>query len=526
MKKMILVLMLFTTLSKVLGFLREIILAYVYGASNISDAYLISQTIPITILSFVATGIATSYIPMYSNIKKDKSIELADQFTNNIINFIFIICTVIMIIVLLFTTPLVKLFASGFDDKTLKMAVLFTKVSVVGIYFSGLTYVFSSYMSIKKIFIAPALMGIPFNFFIIVSIFMSNKVNIIILPIGSVIAAVFQVLMLIPFLKKCGYKYSFVFNRKDEYLKKMIHLSIPVIIGVSVNQINVLVDRTIASLVTVGGISALSYGDRLIQFVNDILIQSLVTVIYPTMANMAAESNITALKKSVSKAISGINLLVVPITIGIMIFAEPLVRLVFGRGAFDSQAISKTSTAMFFYSIGIVGFGLREILARVFYSMQDTRTPMINAVIALVTNIILSITLSKFLGIGGLALANSISAICCMLLLFISFRKKVGPFGIKEIIVSLGKILCASLVMGMIVKFIYKLLLNSISGNLSLIVSIGTGALVYFAIIYFMKIDEVDDIVSTFKIARLRKTSCKAPEVFQKGHERIEKIIK
>ncbi len=526
MKKMILVLMLFTTLSKVLGFLREIILAYVYGASNISDAYLISQTIPITILSFVATGIATSYIPMYSNIKKDKSIELAEQFTNNIINLIFIICVVIMLIVLLFTTPLVKLFAAGFEGKTLRMAVLFTKISVVGICFSGVTYVFSSYLSIKNNFIAPILMGIPFNFFIITSIFMSNKINMIILPVGSVIAAVFQVLILIPFLKKHGYKYSLVLNRKDEYLKKMIYLSIPVILGVSVNQINVLVDRTIASLVTIGGISALSYGNRLIQFVNDILIESLVTVIYPTMANMAAESNITGLKKSVSQAINGINLLVVPITIGIIIFAEPLVKLVFGRGAFDSQAISKTSSVMLFYSIGIVGFGLREILSRVFYSMQDTKTPMINAVIALVINIILSITLSKFLGIGGLALATSISAICCTLLLFISLRKKIGPFDIKEITVSLGKILCASLVMGLIVKFIYKLLLNSISGNLSLIVSIGIGALVYFVIIYFMKIDEVDDIVNAFKMARSRQTSCKTPEVFQKDHKRIEKIIK
>jgi putative peptidoglycan lipid II flippase len=217
------------------------------------------------------------------------------------------------------------------------------------------------------------------------------------------------------------------------------------------------------------------------------------------ISKMAAENNVKGLKKTLSEAISSINLLVLPATLGAMIFAEPVVRLLFGRGAFDANAISMTSYALFFYSIGMIGFGLREVLSRAFYSMQDTKTPMMNAAIAMVMNIILNIILSKFLGIGGLALATSISAIFCTALLFVSLRKKIGSFGMKSITISFIKILCASLVMGVIAKITYNTLLNSISANLSLIISIVIGALVYFVIIYFIKIEEVDNMVNALK---------------------------
>ncbi|HHX60054.1 MAG TPA: murein biosynthesis integral membrane protein MurJ, partial [Epulopiscium sp.] len=150
------------------------------------------------------------------------------------------------------------------------------------------------------------------------------------------------------------------------------------------------------------------------------------------------------------------------------------------------------------------GFGLTEVLSRAFYSLQDTKTPAINAAIAVVMNIILNIILSKYMGIGGLALATSISAIFCTVLLFISLRKKIGAFGIKDITISFVKIVGASLVMGVIAKLSFNALVGSIGQNLSLVVSIGIGAMVYFVMIYFMRIEEVDVLVEMLR-ERLRK---------------------
>lgn len=499
MKKTTFILMIITVVSKVFGFGRDITLSYYYGTSNISDAYLISTTIPMVIFSFIGTGITTGYIPLYSKIERMYGEEEGNRYTNNLINLLIILCTIIIILGFLFTNQIVKLFASGFKEETLALAVQFTKISLLGIYFTGLRYIFSGFLQIKENYKIPALIGFPMNLLIILSVILSSRINILILSIGSVIATASQLLLLIPFIYKKGYKYKLVLDIKDKHIKKMIHIAIPVIIGVSVNQINVLVDRTIASGISVGGISALNYANRLNSFVQGLFVSTIVTVIYPVISKMVAENNISGLKKSISEAISSINLLVIPATIGAMIFTEPIVILLFGRGAFDSQAISMTSYALFFYSLGMIGFGLREVLSRAFYSLQDTKTPMINASIAVLINIVLNIVLSKHLGIGGLALATSISAIICTILLFISLRIKIGPFGLKDTLKSFIKIICASLLMGMLAKFFYNIFLNNVSSNLSLIFSICIGVISYFVIIYFMKIKEVKFIINAIK---------------------------
>ncbi|MEV5029139.1 murein biosynthesis integral membrane protein MurJ [Paenibacillus sp. LPE1-1-1.1] len=499
MKKAMLILMLLTILTKVLGFTREIILSYFYGASGVSDAYLISLTIPGTIFEFIAIGIATSYIPIYTKIASQKNVESADRFTNNLLNFIFIICSIIILIVFLFTTPIVKMFASGFTKETLTLAVLFTRIGITSIYFSGLIFVFNGYLQMKKKFIIPAVMGIPVSLIIMLSIFLSTKYDIVIISIGSALAMGIQLLIIIPFVIKTGYRYSFIFDWKDEHIRNMIFLSIPVIIGVSINQINILVDRTIASQIAVGGISTISYASRLNDFIQGVFVMTFTTVMYPKISKMAVEGNIKEFKKSLSEAINGINILVIPASIGAMVFAQPVVNLLYGRGAFDSQAISMTSNALFFYSIGMIGIGLREILSRAFFSLRDTKTPMINAAIAVVMNIVLNFIFSRYLGIGGLALATSISAIFCSILLFWSLKKKIGPLATKGITSTFIKILCASLLMGVIAKLSYNTLINYTSSNLSLITSVCLGLVVYFVIVCYLKIENVDNLINALK---------------------------
>ena len=499
MKKTAILLMIITVISKILGFVREITLSYFYGASNTTDAYLISQTIPIVIFAFIGTGISTGYVPLYSKLEEKHGEKEGIRYTNNLINVLLIICTCIVILGILFTGQIVKLFASGFEHDTLVLAVRFTRISLVGIYFTGLIHILGSFLRIKGNYSIPALVGLPFNLVIILFIFLSSKSDVWVLAVGSLIAIAFQFGLLIPFAYKEGYRYKFEIDFRDEYIIKMITIALPVIIGVSVNEINVIVDRTLASSIAVGGISALNYSRRLNAFVQGLFVTTIATAMYPMISKMAAESNFDGLKKSVSEAINLINLFVIPATVGAMIFAEPVVRLLFGRGAFDPEAISMTSIALFFYSIGMVGFGLREVLSRAFYSMQDTKTPMINAAIAMGMNIILNIILSKYMGIGGLALATSISAIFCTGLLFVSLRKKIGPFGMKNTTISFIKILVSSLGMGVAAYLAYNVLLSYISGNLSLIISICIGAVVYFVFVYFMKIEEVDTLVDAVK---------------------------
>ena len=174
-----------------------------------------------------------------------------------------------------------------------------------------------------------------------------------------------------------------------------------------------------------------------------------------------------------------------------MIFSKEIISLIFERGAFDSRAISLTSSTLFFYSIGLVGTGLREVLSRAFFALQDTKTPTINAVFGMIFNIILTLLLSQFFQLGGVALASSIAATLTTFLLFFSFRKKYGPFGMKKISISFLKILISSLLMIFIVKLSLNHLSTILDKTISFLISVAIGAATYFMIAYIMRIDEI-----------------------------------
>jgi putative peptidoglycan lipid II flippase len=499
MKKTALIIMIITLFSKFLGFGRDIFLSYFFGASDISDAYLISQTVPKVIFGFIGVGIVTAYIPMNSRVIADSGEEKGSEFTSNFTNIILIIVTVILFIGMIFTEQITKMFALGFSGETLELTINFTKISLFGMYFTALVSIFSGYLQIKNNYIIPALIGFPLNIIVIISILIASKGNYNILALGTLLATASQFLLMLPFIKKEKFRYQFSLNIKDDRIIRTLYIALPVIVGTSVNQVNILVDRTIASSLAIGGISALNYANRLNLFIQGLFVTSIITVLYPTISAYASKLNYEGIKKALTESITIITIFVLPITIGTMIFSKQVIILLFGRGAFDYTAIQMTSTALFFYALGMLGFGLREVLARGFYAMQDTKTPMKNAALGMSINIILNIVLSRIIGVGGLALATSIAAIFTTILLFISLRKKIGPFGIKKISISFLKILFASLVMGFISKVSFNYLTAYLSQNLSLLIAIGIGATSYFVIIYFMNIEDVNGILAIFK---------------------------
>lgn len=499
MKKTALLIMIITIVSKFVGFGREIVLSYLYGATSISDAYLIALTIPSVIFSFIATGLSAAFIPMYSKILQNDGASESNRFTSNLINILLVLSTVVIVIGLLFTEQIVRVFATGFEGETLSLAIRLTKISLLAVYFSGIVSVLTGFLQVKGNYNIPALIGMPLNLIIILTLFISQYTSVSVLAMGYVLAIASQVLFMLPFMISNNFKYKFMIDFKDEHVINMTRIIMPLILSVSVNQINVLVDRTIASQVAVGGISALNFANRLNGFVQGIFVVSIVTALYPLISKLAAENNMQGLKKSLAEAITAINILVIPATIGFVVFAKPIVSMLFGRGAFDDVAVNMTSSALLFYSIGMIGFGLCDILTRAFYSLQDTKTPMIYGIIGVIINIGLNLILSSFMGIGGLALATSISAIVTTVLLFGSLRKKIGPFGLKHIAVSFSKILLASLAMGFISKLSYSFLVTSLSENLSLVFAIGVGTVSYFMIVYFMKIEDVDVIIGAIR---------------------------
>lgn len=494
-----LILMIITIISKILGFIRELVLGGIYGTTFYSDAYIVAMNIPGTLFSLIGIALSTTFIPLY--YENSKSIKESNKFVNNIFNITLILSAILALLVFVFANQVVKIFAIGFNGDTFKLTVEFTKIIIVGALFMGTSSIFTSFLQAKENFTVPGLVGIPFNIIIIIAIILSSKISIYILPIGTVIAMLSRLLFQMPSLFKYGYRYKFTIGLKEDYIKKVIWLVGPVFIGVAVNQINTMVDRTLASTLLEGSISALNYANRLNSFVMGLFIMSIGTVIYPILSKLSANSDKESFIKTVYKSVNIVTLLVIPISIGAMVLATPIVSLLFERGAFDSRATDITAKALVFYSIGMVGFGLRDILGKVFYSLQDTKTPMINGAIAIGMNIILNLILVKFMGHAGLAFATSISAIACIFILFKSLKKKIGYFGQDKILKTTFKSLIASILMGIITYVTYSILssvlvVGFIQEAISLFGSIAIGALVYGILVVILKVEEASMVIN------------------------------
>lgn len=493
-------LMIVTIIAKILGFGRELVLASSYGVSMYSDAYLTAMNIPIVIVASIGAALGTTFIPMYCDINNNLGEEKALRFTNNMFNLVICICLLLAILGFIFVKPLVRIFAFGFKAETFEIAVNFTKILIVGIVFTGLSFIITAYLQVKNNFTIPGIISVPKNIIIIASILLSIKYGPYIMVWGTVIGMASEFLFQLPFAIKKGYKYKPYINIKDKYIKRTVWLVGPVLIGVGVNQVNTMIDRTLASTLVEGSISSLNYANKLNGFVMALFIASISAVIYPILSNLSLEKNRNEFTKSVVQSINTVVILVIPISIGAMVLSTPIVRLLFQRGAFDESATSMTAIALIMYSIGMVAFGLRDVLGKVFYSLQDTKTPMINGVISIFINIVLNLFLIKYLKHAGLALATSISAIICIILLFRSLSKKIGYFGQDKILKTIFKSIISSIIMGIITYLTYKILNNIVKSEaITLILSITVGAVTYGISVLALKIEEVNIIINILK---------------------------
>lgn len=492
----------FTLISKGLGFIREVLIASRFGSGMETDTYFVAMTATVIIIGTVGTALNTTLIPIFSEIESKRGQRGKLKYLNSIINIVFFITLILAIFDFIFSPLIIKILAKGFEGEQFMLAVKLNRIGLPIIIFLGFTHCFSGYLQSGQIFGPHAIMGIPYNFiFLIYLLFLSGNSDISVLMFVSVLASLTQVLIQIPAVKHSGYRYSLNVNLRDPYLKKAFTLIMPVLVGSAVQQINVVIDKTLASDLIEGSISSLSYASRVNDMVISVFVAAITTVVFPMLSQAFSKNDKEEVKGIFNQGVNIILIVTVPATIGLILLAEPLIQLFFERGAFSANATIMTSEALVFYSLGLVGSALRLMLNKVFYSFQDTKTPMINGVIAVLLNVVLNLMLIKPMGHKGLALATSISASITTLLLFVDVREKVGPLGYSKMLISLIKTVIASFIMGVLVYLLYFKLgvllpQTTIIQMILLLLSVVIGVVVYFMLLIFMKVDEVKVILS------------------------------
>ncbi|AVQ22369.1 murein biosynthesis integral membrane protein MurJ [Fusobacterium nucleatum subsp. nucleatum ATCC 23726] len=505
MKKIVFSIMIISVISKIFGFGRELFFSYYFGASYVTDAYLVSTTIPLVIFSLVGVGINSAFIPIFTSISENKSKERAFTFTSRLLLSLFIICTLSYFIILVFTSPIVKIFASGFSGDILKLTVEYTRISALIIYFVIVINIFTALLQVNNKFYIASIIGIPFNIAYMIGIYIAYLKGNTYLPIVTVIAYLVQAFMLFYPVKKLGYKFKYNLGLKDKYLKQMLIIALPAIIGGSLEQVNYLIDKTVASRIGIkGGITLLNYSSKLNLAISGILISSLLVVFFPRISKLVAKNDRITLKNEILNTISFTMIVSIPISILILILRYEIISFLFQRGNFNKSNTIITAKCLLCYNIAFSFIGLREILSRIFYALKDTKTPVINSVIGVILNIFLNLTLSKYLGLPGIALATTISIIFTVILLFFTLYKKYKVLYIKEIIVTFLKVILASIVVGFIVYNTKNILINY-PLILNLMFSSLVGIIIYILIIIFMRIEIVDDFVKQIKRNVIRR---------------------
>ncbi len=399
------------TIGYLISFLKEAVIANFFGVSADVDAYSISIQIPVTLFSVVAVAIRSVVIPIYSDLLHKKGKDNANFFLDNLISLVALIAITMIFIGEILADGIIYIFAPGFDADVHALATRLLRLTLPTMLFTAVGQIFIALLNVHKKFIWPAFSVYLLSGTIIVSTFLLHEnLGIAAACIGQVVGSLLYMLFLLT-IGRNTYKYHIRLHIHDTEVRRSIKMSFPVMWSISVAEINAIVNRAVASMLFAGSIAALSYASKINTVFLSLFISAISMIVYPLYAESSAKDDMTGLNYRVNSTLSAYTLILLPLMCVLLCFRSEIVELAFARGRFDAKAVEQTQMLFGCYIIGLIFSAFRETLTKVFYALKDTKTPAKNATIGVVLNICLNLTLPWVLGVKGLALATSLSAI-------------------------------------------------------------------------------------------------------------------
>lgn len=499
-----------TAFSRVAGLIRDQVQAYFMGTSHSADAFRVAFQLPNLFRRLVAEGAMTaSFVPVFTDFLKKKDSKETWKFANNCLYSLGLLLIVLTILGIIFSGPLVHLLAEGFEGESgkIELATDLSRVMFVYLFFIGISALFGAILNSIGVFGAPSFTPVLLNISIIAAAaFFSRSFSdpAFAFALGVVFGGFLQMAFLIPFVIKKGMSFHAILDLKQKELLMVAKRMLPGVLAVGVQQINVLVSTRIASNLEEGSIASLYHANRLEEFTLGIFVISISTVMLPLLSRHASENRLDALKESLTFSLRITLLITIPATVGMILFREPIIRVLFMHGKFDQRSLDLTSRALLFYVLGLAAFSWTKIIAPAFFSLKDVKTPVYISCITVGVNLIGCLLLKDPLKNGGLALAATISAVVNVAILLYIFQKRWGALNNKLIGLSFIRTLTASAVMG-VPLFIINDKFDGFS-NLRLLPQVGLLGLtivfsvgIYLAVLKIMKSHEVDELFSIIR---------------------------
>ncbi|MBM4271236.1 MAG: murein biosynthesis integral membrane protein MurJ [Deltaproteobacteria bacterium] len=442
-----------TMLSRIFGFLRDMVVAGFFGAGLATDAFFVAFRIPNLLRRLFAEGSLTvSFVPVFTEYLKKKSREDAFEVANIAFTILSVILAVVSVAGILLSPLIVTVMAPGFHKvpEQYELTVFLTRLMFPYIFFISLVALCMGILNSLRHFAAPALSPVVLNICMILAALLLRDYfaePIISLAVGVMAGGVLQLVMQWPFLLKLGVRITPDFRARHPGIERIGRLMLPAVFGAAIYQINIFISTILASLLPSGSVSYLYYADRVVELPLGVFAIAVGTATLPSFSEQVAKGDFDELKRTISFSLRLILFITIPATVALIILRVPIISVLFQRGAFDVQSTILTSQALLFYTFGLWAFSVIRVIVSAFYSFQDTKSPMKAAIVALVVNVICSVILMFPLKHGGLALATSIASAVNVIMLSMILRKKIGTFVDQEFHRSVFKMFLASLIM-------------------------------------------------------------------------------
>ena len=495
--------------SQLAGLIRRILVAQVFGANIELDAFIAANRVSETLFNLIAGGaLGSAFIPTFTTLLARGEKKSAWKLASSIANLVVIILIFLGFIAFLVAPQIVRYaLAPGLakDPQLLQLTVNLLRIQLVSAVLFGLSGLIMGILNSNQVFLIPALTPAMYQLGMIFGVLvLSPKFGIYGLAWGVVIGAILHLILQIPSLIKQKGSYSFDLGIGDPHVGEVIRLIVPRLAGVAVVQINFWVNSALATQMGPGSLVGVEYGFSLMFMAQAVIAQSVATAMMPTLASQFALGKLDEVRHSLTATLRGVLFLAVPASVGLILLRQPIISMLYQRGNFNAHSTELVAWALLWYAAGLIGHSLLEILARAFYALHDTKTPVMVGVAAMGLNIVFSFSFSAlflrfgWMPHGGLALANTLATALEAIVLLVLMRKRLKGLTSRNLMKGFGQALAASLIMGSVILVWIQRATTS-SAWLITLGGVVIGGGVYMILILVLRVPEVQSLIRFVK---------------------------
>lgn len=479
-------------LSRILGLVRDQVMAYFFGAGLLNDAFNVAYNIPNLLRRLFGEGaLSTAFVPIYNEIGIKKGKEGQIDFALNLLSILTLFLAVLTLFGIALAPLIVKLLYPGLNPATTEIAIRLTRIIFPYLFFIGMSSTFIAVLNSHDYFFMTGLSSALLNIGMVSTIIIPYKVfGMVGEPLivwagwGVIVGGALQTAINLPYLRKVGYKWKLYLSFSSEAITQLWRRFIPSMIGIGIREINLIADSLMASFLPIGSITALGFGNRLMQLPLGIFAISAGTAVLPMYSRHVTNREFGELSQAMRFTALSLAYIMLPVTTLILALGNDFVSILFQSGAFDAKASIMTNQALVFYSLGLVFYSLNQTVTPLFYANKDTRTPMKIAAAMVALNISLNFVLMQFIQHRGLALSTSVTAMVNYIVLVTMIKRKLPDISFSGVLPNLLKtaLICIAIFFGII----YAKQLIPVQGRWGLLTRAGILSLSSFVLFYLL----------------------------------------